>query len=287
MFILNFVKKFFCKKKEFDYNQYKLSAIKEYELTSRENKDNKGKNDLISDTSSNGNSENQIPTEGTGRKKRQSRLPQDQFLCSECSLVPEILNISSKKSKISLYCSKHEDICITTTEYLDKLKDSTFFYLNNKCTKCNAKPQGMKTSMKYCLECNVPYCAKCTSYFHMSHLDYMVPIGDKNNVCKRHPDEKAEIYCLDCEEIICESDKSHRFHHKINTEIMQSEVDKYRKIIVERNKKLFSMIRFYRLVLSSKNEKAIQELKKSIEKRNKLDEDDCDLAIYYLKKRTN
>ena len=38
MFILNFVKKFFCKKKEFDYNQYNLSAIQENELTSRKKK---------------------------------------------------------------------------------------------------------------------------------------------------------------------------------------------------------------------------------------------------------
>ena len=284
MFILNFVKKFFCKKKEFDYNQYNLSAIQENELTSRKKKDNKGKNDLISDTGSN---DNGLPTEGTSRNTSQSRFPQDQFLCSKCSLVPVILNISSKKNELSLYCNKHEDICETTTDYLDKLKDSTFFYLNNKCIKCHAKPQGMITGMKYCLECNVPYCAKCTSYFHMSHLEYMVPIGAKNNVCSRHPDEKAEIYCQNCEEIICESDRSHRFHHKINTEIMQPEVDKYRKIIVERNKKLFSMIRFYRLVLSSGNEKAIEELKTSIEKRNKLDEDDCDLAIYYLKKNND
>ena len=66
---------------------------------------------------------------------------------------------------------------------------------------------------------------------------------------------------------------------------LQNEVDKYRKIIVERNNKLFNMIRFYRLVLSSGNDEAKKQLEKCIKKENEYDEDDKDLAIYYLKKR--
>ena len=44
------------------------------------------------------------------------------------------------------------------------------------------------------------------------------------------------------------------------------------------------MIRFYRLVISSGNKETIKQLENCIKKENKYDEDDKDLAIYYLKK---
>lgn len=289
MFIYRFFKNLFCKKKvypEIEYSKYIQNAIKEEELT----KHFEENDDLISDDNSNEDNQSEINTNNNSNinknknKKKQSRIPQDQFLCSKCSSVPEILNLHSKEGILSLYCHKHDEKNLLVTEYLDKLKDSTFFYLNNTCKICKHRPQGMKTGMKYCLKCKEPICTNCIITWDMEHLKYIIPIGEKNNICSKHPKENAELYCQDCEEIICEDDSSHRKHNVINTEILQNEVEKYRNIIIERNKKLFSMIRFYRLVLSSGNKKAIEQLENSIKKENEIDENDKDLAIYYLKK---
>ena len=272
MFILKFIKKTFCGRKPFNYNEYKLNTeIREEELSKRKSDDEKEKFDLISDVSSHESNEKEIITDRKKKKVRQTRFPQDQFLCSKCSLVPEILSLNSNKGELSLYCPKHEEINLTVTDYLNKLKNSDFFYLNNKCKMCGGKPQGMKTKMKYCLQCNAPYCLECIRRFDLSDLEkgYLIPIGEKNDICSRHPKEKKEIYCQDCEEIICKSDKrNHGWHHVIETDNdkLQNEVEKYRKIIVERNKKLFSMIRFYRLVISSGNEKAKKQLENCIKK---------------------
>ena len=294
MFILKFIKKCFCGRKPFNYNEYKLNTeISEDKLTKRESKDEKENSNLISDVSSIESNENELIPDVKKKKKkiRQTRMPQDQFLCSKCSSVPEILGLHSHKGEISLYCHKHEEINLTVTDYLTKLKNSDFFYLNNKCKGCNHRPQGMNTKMKYCLECNLPYCFECVKMFDYEHFveGFMIPIGEKNDTCYKHAKEKKEIYCKDCEEIICKNDKrNHDWHHVIETDNdkLQNEVDKYRKIIVEKNNKLFNMIRFYRLVLSSGNEEAKKQLEKCIKKENEYDEDDKDLAIYYLKKHT-
>ena len=289
MFILKFIKKIFCGRKPFDYNQYKLTEIKENELTKRESDDEMDKSDLISDVNSQENKDNEIRTEEKKEKILQSRMPQDQFLCSKCSSVPEILSLYSHKGELSINCPKHEEINLTVTDYLDKLKNSNFFYLNNRCKICKGKPQGMNTKMKYCLVCNYPLCAKCVSYYDFEHFKdgHIIPIGEKNDTCSIHHNEKKELYCQDCKEIICKDDKrSHNWHHVIETDNdkLQNDVEKYRKIIVERNKKLFNMIRFYRLVILSGNKETINQLENCIKKENKFDQDDKDLAIYYLKK---
>ena len=283
MFIFKFIKKIFCKKSvnpEIEYSKYIQSAIKEEELT----KHFEENNDLISDKNSNEDNQSEINTNRNKAKKKQTRIPQDQFLCSKCSSVPEILNLHSSTGILSLHCHRHAEINLSVSDYLDILKESTFFYLNNKCKICKSKPQGMKTGMKYCLKCKEPICAKCIEQWDMEHLEYTIPIGEKNNVCYKHPNENAEMYCQDCEEIICEDDRSHRKHNAINTEILKNDVEKYRNVIIEKNQKLFSMIRFYRLVLSSGNKEAIKQLENSIEKENEIDEYDKDLVIYYLKK---
>ena len=278
MIIWNFFRGLFCGNKSNNVIQQPLDYIKEEQLTEREKK-------YIGDEFS----EDSEASNQSTKKKDQSRLPEDQFLCSKCSLIPEILSINSNTGKISFYCHKHEYDEMSVKAYINTIRDSNYFYLNNICQRCNRKPTGIKTKMKYCLQCKKPICMKCYPYLEMEHNEkgFLINISEKNNICSEHPYEKAETYCLDCEEIICESDKNHPLHNIINTKNMQNEAIKYRKIIKEKNKKLFSFLRFYRIVLSSGNKEAIEQLEEAIKKEKNKNEYETDLAIYYLKQNKN
>ena len=128
---------------------------------------------------------------------------------------------------------------------------------------------------------------KCVTYLEMEHKEqgFLINISEKNNICSEHPYEKVETYCIDCEEVICKSDKNHPLHNIINTKNMQNETNKYRKIIKDKNKKLYSFLRFYRMVLSTRNEEAIKQLEESIKNEKNKDDNEIDLAIYYLKQK--
>ena len=68
---------------------------------------------------------------------------------------------------------------------------------------------------------------------------YLRPVSEKNNFCKRHPN-KAEKYCEDCMEIICDEDiKYHEYHKIIDTKIKEGRNDiskeKYLMLTVRKN----------------------------------------------------
>jgi len=278
MIIWNFFRGLFCGNKDNNIIPEPKDYIKEEQLTEREKKKTEDK--ITEDNEENNQRE---------KKKKESRLPKDQFLCNKCSAIPEILNIKSNTGKISFNCHKHEKDEISVSEYINSIKNSTYFYLNNKCQMCNRKPTGIKTEMKYCLKCKKPICMKCVTYLEMEHKEqgFLINISEKNNICSEHPYEKAETYCIDCEEVICKSDKNHPLHNIINTKNMQNETNKYRKIIKDKNKKLYSFLRFYRMVLSTRNEEAIKQLEESIKNEKNKDDNEIDLAIYYLKQKEN
>ena len=216
--------------------------------------------------------------------KKFKRVPDDQFTCPECEIVPEILEMHSDTGNLILYCDKHGMHHDSTTNYLNSFIKSNFTYLNLKCSVCGAKPSGKKTQMQFCVECREPICKKCVDVRHEEHRAFLIPIGAINNTCRKHKNEKAELYCKDCEEIICEDDTIHSDHRVVDTYDLKKEVNKYREKIIKKNQKLFSMLEFYKLVLLKGNEDVKKTISESIQKEKDRDEYDVDLAIYYLKK---
>ena len=147
MIIWNFIRGLFCGNKgNNNIIPEPKDYIKEEQLTQREyikeEQQNEGEKKSIEDESSENSQENNERT-----KKKVERLPEDQFLCSKCSAIPEILNIKSNEGKISFNCHKHENEEISVNEYINSIKDSTYFYLNNKCKMCGGKPTGIKTKL--------------------------------------------------------------------------------------------------------------------------------------------
>lgn len=264
MFIWNFIKNIICKCKcscsseDIKIEPFKCS-IKDNELTTRE--------------------------------ENISQIPEDEFTCEDCFDIPEISELHSNSGEISMYCPQDtRDNIIETTakDYLDALLENKK-YENMKClyikTIGNATQECDNTStknspLKFCIKCKLPICEKCCVYFHMEHEDYLIPINEKNYTCGKHPKEKTEKYCIDCEEIICKSDENHSEHATFNTNIYQKEIERYKKIIEEKNKKLFNMLKFYRLVILYGDDETKKKIIESIEKENKRNKFDVDLVLY-------
>lgn len=215
--------------------------------------------------------------------KKFKRVPNDQFTCNKCGIVPEILEMHSDTGNLTLNCNKHGIKPISSTKYLNSLRKSNFTYLKLKCAECHSKPSGRETQMQFCVLCRIPLCKKCCDTTHEEHRNYLISIGEINNICRIHKNEKAELYCLDCEEIICKMNKSHENHATFNTSKILNDVKRSRKIIVNKTNKLFSMIRLLRLINSKGNDDSKVLLEKAILKEEKRNENDVDLAIYYLK----
>ena len=136
--------------------------------------------------------------------------------------------------------------------------------------------------MKFCCKCKKYVCYRCVTYSHMLHQKYLIPIGDKKNICNDHENEIADLYCLDCEEIICKMNKSHENHVTFNTSKMLNDVNRSRKIIEDKTNKLFNMLRLLRLINSKGNGDSKVLLEKAILKEEKRNKNDVDLAINIL-----
>lgn len=231
--------------------------------------------------------DNDISEEELTERKGQnnSKIPNDEFTCNKCETVPEILEIHSDTSKLSLECKKHPLTKISVSKYLNQLSKSNFSYRENKCYKCEKKAK--EILMHFCIKCRNFVCERCKVYYHQEHeeLGYLIPIEEKNNICKIHPKEKAENFCFDCEEIICEKDNNHSDHYKINTNCLQKEVNEYRETIRNKNKKLLNMLKFYRLVILYGTEENKNQVIEAIKNEKERNEHDIDLAIYHLKKK--
>ena len=79
--------------------------------------------------------------------KKFKRVPDDQFTCPECEIVPEILEMHSDTGNLILYCDKHGMHHDSTTNYLNSFIKSNYTYLNLKFYICKAKLSEKKTKL--------------------------------------------------------------------------------------------------------------------------------------------
>ena len=77
----------------------------------------------------------------------------DQFLCSLCATVPEILKIHSDSGIIEFKCFEHGVMKLPIDKYIEKIRNSPFYCPNLKCDniKCNTKNTEQK--FKFCQVC--------------------------------------------------------------------------------------------------------------------------------------
>ena len=219
------------------------------------------------------------------------KIPEDEFLCPKCDLIPEIKEVHFYTNKLIMHCKNHGKISSSATEYINKLMNSQYNYLKINCQspneKCSRLPRGRGTRMQYCPICRRTICDDCKKYFEEEHKMSIRPVGEKNNFCKRHPN-KAEKYCEDCIEIICDEDiKYHEYHKIIDTKSIQKEANKAREKINDKIINLYNALKLFQLVNKYGNDDAKKNIEEIIKKENERNDTDVDLAIYYLEKHGN
>ena len=164
-------------------------------------------------------------------------IPNDQYTCSECPLVPEILNIFYNTNEIEIKCQAHGIKRLPIRDYF--LKENNFIYNNLKCQICNKKKTN-QIIYKYCYNCKKNLCYDC-SIRHNKHND-IINLNDVNNKCNEHEgDCDFLLYCFTCNKNICSkvSETEHKEHNndiiskykpeKKEIEIIKNNINIYQK----------------------------------------------------------
>ena len=71
----------------------------------------------------------------------------DQYVCTDCKSIPEILSIDYNKGIIEFKCKTHETKKVNIKEYFEK--ESKNLYYNVKCDECKTRIQ--KDNLPYIL----------------------------------------------------------------------------------------------------------------------------------------
>ena len=230
-----------------------------------------------------------------------NEIPDDQYLCPNCGKIPEILNVHTENGRIELNCKNHGIINLTILGYYLKMKNNIFSYFKTKCFNCNKEQKSKENMFKYCYYCKVDFCEDCVNNFHQkekdhrrNHLDVCIPVNEKKNRCLEHYNSNIIGFCMDCQENVCdkESTTKHRGHEKINFITLENDINKYRSIILEKNKILADIIRFNQIILNTYENfqnnyfhiKSLINIGKNLEEENKRDSKELECMIYGLEK---
>lgn len=247
-----------------------------------------------------------------GRKEEEiKKIPTDGYICPECDLIPEILEIHSYTGKLTMNCNNSDQITnISATKYIDELIKH-----NIRCEECGKRKENESVKSKsYCIDCKKRLCEECSININKTHYNHKkIPILELKYRCKSHPEKKAEKYCLVCEEPICDEDINHSEHRKVDTKSLQSKANDYRRKCeekmqklenlldklkeIKKSRKLLDALRLYKLAKKYENEEAKKIIKNSIEKETKMKIENIiegeidenydnyvDLAVYYVEK---
>ena len=228
-------------------------------------------------------------------------IPDDQYLCPKCEAIPEILSIHTDNGHLELKCKYHGVIDLTIEEYSEIMKNHIGNYYKSKCYNCHKEQKSKENMFKYCYYCKVIFCDDCVNNFHQNekdhrnnHLDVCIPVNEKNNKCLEHFNSDIISYCGDCQENVCEKESTtkHRGHEKILFIKMDTDINRYKDIIIRKNKILSQIIRFNQVILNtyekfSNNYFHIQSLinvGKSMEEEDKRDSNEIECMMNEVEK---
>ena len=140
-------------------------------------------------------------------------LPDDQYSCPQCDLVPEIINIDYLGCEIELECSEHGRQKIPIYEYFQK--ESQFMYTNAICDiDFRAKKDNIDEDFNYCEKCKLNLCGQCSKKH--SHKKSLIELKYKNLKC--HHNENYTYFCKTCKIHLCsKEEQKHDKDHIIDT----------------------------------------------------------------------
>ena len=232
-------------------------------------------------------------------EKLYDSIPKNQFLCPYCGAIPELINIFTDNGCIEFKCKCKGELPFKVDDYFKELSESKYTYFNTCCSDCSRVQKDFRKEeqkFKYCYMCKKDYCFDCLKEHPKNHLEQCIPIDEKTSKCLRHFEESEyTAFCRLCNDNICSriynSQHTHEGHDKINF----SEIEVKKNIIIEKNKTLYSMIKFNELILQTYENFpnnyfhiiSTVNLVKSIELENSRNAKELDEAFTKLKDKIN
>lgn len=148
-------------------------------------------------------------------------LPEDEYTCPQCDLVPEIINIDYTNFEITLDCIKHNRQKLSIIDYFQK--ESQFIYTNKICdVDYRTQKDNKDEEFYYCpIEgCNLNLCGQCSKKH--SHRKSLIEIKNRNIKC--HHNMIFTKFCKTCKKHLCErEEQKHDKNHIINNFVEPSE----------------------------------------------------------------
>lgn len=133
------------------------------------------------------------------------KLPNDNYTCTECELIPEIKEVDYSSGEIEYNCRVHGNKKIPLKNYLLEMSKNTYFH--KKCSFCrkiqNKSPDFI---FDYCLFCKKIICQDCQQKH--THIQ-ILKLNDLDNKCLIHHNKFFTCYCFKCKENYCDSCKKH------------------------------------------------------------------------------
>ena len=130
-------------------------------------------------------------------------IPNDQYTCTDCKLIPELLNIDYDNGMIEFKCPIHGNKKMAFKDYFKKELERGYHYYNNQCDIDNINQKdNIKKVFEHCTICQKNFCHECSSK-HEHKLSF-IKINELNNKCNIHFKEYIK-YCKKCNKHFCES----------------------------------------------------------------------------------
>ena len=154
-----------------------------------------------------------------------NKVPNDQYSCTECDSVPEIINIDCVLATIEINCPIHGKKVLKIEDYFKG--ELQYLYYNYKC---NFSGKIQKNFLKgkdfFIFNCEPKekieiFCKDCIS--HSRDKNKLIKVNELNCTCKKHL-KKYTKYCIKCKKHFCDN-KTCKCEHDGN-EIKTIEIQK-------------------------------------------------------------
>ena len=179
-----------------------------------------------------------------------TRIPNDQYACSDCGCVPEIINLYFEFGIIEINCPIHGEKYLQLDTYFKEEINHIYYSFN--CHRSGIKQSDYldineKDYFIFNYYPNVDekpiYCEDCCKEYQLNNKNY-IKVNEMNCKCETHFKEYIK-YCLKCKRHFCD-DKNCKCEHQkeenIVLEIKKAEIEdiniiKEKKNEIEKNKK--------------------------------------------------
>ena len=151
----------------------------------------------------------------------------DQYTCTECNLVPEILKINYNNGIVEFKCPNHGEKKMEIKEYLQK--EENHLYSNLKCSiDKKEQRENLNKIFDYCIKCKKYFCQSCSQ--DHEHKSSFIKVNELNNKCQKDLKDYKH-YCEFCKCHFCNKEEIN-CKHNIKDIITQDE-----NLIILKNKK--------------------------------------------------